>query len=81
MRSNRFTIFSDEAAPFAITRVESPAEWIKVSFRKAADNERIVRGRPEQPQFRVNVTIDGQKAKVSLQVVRTKTKRELCRKM
>jgi len=59
------TLYSEEEEPFEITKVETPAEWVKVEYRKIDDKAQLApNGRPGQNQWRVNITVGGPDAKV-----------------
>jgi hypothetical protein len=55
-----FTLWSEEEEPFAITSVDVPGDYIKVTYDKVVKPEEIVHaGREGQNQYRVNVTVGG----------------------
>ena len=59
------TLYSEEAEPFEIVRVESPQEWIKVDVKKADDTQLIPNiGLAGSNQYRVNITAGGPDAKI-----------------
>ena len=60
------TLYSEEAEPFDIVKVESPEPWIKVDTRKIDDASALVAnvGRAGQAQYRVNITAGGPEAKI-----------------
>ena len=57
-------IFSEEEAPFEITRIEVPGSWAKATFEKVAEADRVNAGRKGQNQYRVDVTVGGPEAQV-----------------
>jgi hypothetical protein len=54
-------IYSEEEEPFQITKVESPAGWVKTSFEKVANETDKAPnvGRAGQDQYKVNITVGG----------------------
>lgn len=60
------TLYSEEAEPFEITKVEVPSEYVKVGYTKITnDAERVPNvGAPGQAQYKVNITVGGPDAKV-----------------
>ncbi|HEX6639690.1 MAG TPA: DUF1573 domain-containing protein, partial [Thermoanaerobaculia bacterium] len=59
------TLYSEEAEPFEIVRVESPQEWIKVDVKKADSTQLIPNiGLAGSNQYRVNITAGGPDAKI-----------------
>jgi hypothetical protein len=60
-----FTLWSEEEEPFAITSVDVPGDYIKVTYNKVEKPEEIVQaGRQGQNQYRVNVTVGGPTAPI-----------------
>lgn len=58
-------LFSEEEAPFEITKVEVPGDWVKVNYSKITDEaERVQTGRPGQNQFKVDITAGGKTAPI-----------------
>ena len=57
------TLFSEEAAPFEIVKVETPQEWIKVDY-KQLDQPIPDVGRKGQNQYRFVFTVGGPDARV-----------------
>jgi hypothetical protein len=60
------TIYSEEAEPFEITKIEVPGDYVKASFEKITnDAERAPNvGAPGQAQYKVNITVGGPDAKL-----------------
>jgi uncharacterized protein DUF1573 len=59
------TIFSEEDEPFEIVKVEVPAEWMKAEFAKLDSASALPKvGRAGQNQYRVDITVGGDEAKV-----------------
>jgi hypothetical protein len=59
------TLHSEEEEPFEIVKIESPQPWIKVTPHKSEANEVIANvGRPGQAQYKVDITVGGDEAKV-----------------
>lgn len=59
------TLFSEEDAPFEITKVETPGDWVKVNYAKIEDvAQRAQVGRPGQNQYRFDITVGGPDAKI-----------------
>ncbi len=55
-----FTVYSEEEAPFEITKVEVPGEYVKVNYSKIEKAEdRVQAGRLNQNQYKVSVTFGG----------------------
>jgi hypothetical protein len=54
-------LYSEEEAPFEITKIETPGDWIKVQYAKITDEaERAEgRGRPGQNQYRIDIQVAG----------------------
>ncbi|HEU4522782.1 MAG TPA: DUF1573 domain-containing protein [Thermoanaerobaculia bacterium] len=57
------TLYSDEAEPFQIVKVETPQEWIKVDYKKL-DQPLPAMGREGQNQYRFVFTVGGPDARV-----------------
>jgi hypothetical protein len=59
------TLFSDETEPFEITKVTSPADWIRVDYAKLDSASAVPNvGRPGQNQYRIDITVGGDDAKL-----------------
>lgn len=60
------TIYSEEDDPFEITKIETPGDWVKVSYNKITNEaERAPNvGKPGQNQYKVNITVGGPDAKI-----------------
>jgi hypothetical protein len=59
------TIFSEEETPFEILKIETPAEWIRTDFAKLDSSSMVPKvGRAGQNQYRVDITVGGDDAKV-----------------
>lgn len=59
------TLYSDEDAPFEITNVQVPGDWVHVATHKLADAERLPNmGRNGQNQYRVDITVGSNDAKI-----------------
>jgi hypothetical protein len=60
-----FTLVSDEEAPFEITKVDVPGDYVKVNWAKIDKPEDLVKaGRTGQNQYRFNVTLGGANAPI-----------------
>lgn len=60
------TLYSEEEAPFEITKIEVPGEWVKATWAKIenpADRAQEV-GKTGQNQYKVNITVGGPDAKL-----------------
>jgi uncharacterized protein DUF1573 len=58
-------LYSEETEPFEIVKVESPQDWIKVDTMKAVgEDARPKIGREGQTQYRVDITVGGDEARV-----------------
>jgi hypothetical protein len=58
-------LYSEETEPFQIVKVESPQDWIKVDTMKAeGEDARPKIGREGQTQYRVDITVGGDDARV-----------------
>jgi hypothetical protein len=58
-------LYSEETEPFEILKVESPQPWIKVETMKAeGDDARPKMGREGQAQYRVDITVGGDEARI-----------------
>lgn len=65
MGTQSITLYSDEDAPFEITNIRVPGDWVKVSTHKLDDSERIPNiGRAGQNQYRVDISIGGNEARI-----------------
>jgi hypothetical protein len=59
------TLFSEEDDPFEITKVETPGDYVKVTYSKIENPaDRTEGGRPGQNQYKVNITVGGPDAKI-----------------
>jgi len=59
------TLYSDEEAPFEITNIRVPGDWVKVNTHKLEDSERIPDiGRTGQNQYRVDISVGGKDARI-----------------
>jgi hypothetical protein len=60
------TLYSEEELPFAITKVETPGDWVKVSYAKIEDPAQMAPnvGRPGQAQYKVAITVGGTDARI-----------------
>jgi archaellum component FlaG (FlaF/FlaG flagellin family) len=59
------TLYSDEDAPFEITKVETPGDWVKVNYAKIEDPaQRAQVGKAAQNQYKVDITVGGDDAKI-----------------
>lgn len=64
--SQTVTLYSEEDAPFEVTKVEVPAEYIKATFAKVEKKEDMAPnvGRAGQNQWKINITVGGPDAKI-----------------
>jgi hypothetical protein len=64
--SQSLVIYSEEDDPFQITKIETPAEWIKAEYKKVDDPSQIVPsvGKPGQTQYKLTITVGGPDAKI-----------------
>ena len=67
------TLYSEEQEPFEIKEIQvptdpttgKPADWVKVAYHKLDDADRVPNvGRAGQNQYRVDITVGGQDARV-----------------
>ena len=58
------TLFSEDEAPFQITKIESPQDWIKVDYKKAEGNDIQKVGRAGQNQYKLDITVGGPETRV-----------------
>ncbi len=59
------TLYSEEDQPFEITDVQVPGEWVKVTYKKLDESERVANlGKAGQNQYRVDITVGGPDAKI-----------------
>ena len=59
------TLYSEEDEPFAITDVQVPGDWVKVTYKKLDEAERNTSiGKKGQDQYRVDITVGGPNAKI-----------------
>ena len=59
------TLFSEEDEPFEITKVETPGDYVKVTYAKIENEaDRAQGGRTGQNQYKVNITVGGPDAKL-----------------
>ena len=60
-----FTLVSDEEAPFEITKVDVPGDYVKVNYAKVDKPEELLKaGRVGQNQYHFNVTLGGVNAPI-----------------
>ena len=63
--SQTLTLYSEEEEPFEIVKIESPQPWIKVNHVQSDKDGSInTIGRPGQAQYKVNITVAGNDAKI-----------------
>lgn len=54
------TLFSEDEVPFEIVKIESPQDWIKVDYKKAAGSDvKTNLGRAGQAQYLLDITVGG----------------------
>lgn len=54
------TLYSEEDEPFEITKVETPGDWLKVTYAKIENEaDRAQVGKSGQAQYKVNITVGG----------------------
>ena len=54
------TLYTEEDEPFEITKVETPGDWVKVTYAKIENEaEKAEGGKKGQPQYKVNITVGG----------------------
>lgn len=59
------TLYSDEEEPFEITKIDVPADYVKVVTHKIEDPaSRVQAGRANQNQYRLEITLGGPDAKI-----------------
>jgi len=59
------TLYSEEAEPFEIVKIESPQPWIKVAHTKADKTAPVASiGRPGQDQYKLDITVGGNDTKI-----------------
>ena len=59
------TLYSDEEEPFEIKDVQVPGDWVKVTYKKLDDSERVANiGKAGQNQYKVDITVGGPDAKI-----------------
>lgn len=60
------TLYSEEETPFSITKVETPGDWVKVSYAKIDDPAQMAPnvGRAGQAQYKLAITAGGPDAKI-----------------
>ncbi len=59
------TLYSEEDEPFEIKDVQVPGDWVKVTYKKLEDAERVANiGKAGQNQYKVDVTVGGPDAKI-----------------
>ena len=63
MEKQAVTLYSEENEPFEIVKIESPADWIKVDYKKSSELVPNI-GRKEQNQYRIEVTVGGPDVKI-----------------
>lgn len=65
VEKNSVTLFSEEEEPFEIVKIETPNDWIKADFAKLDTASAMPKvGRAGQNQYRVDVTVGGDDAKI-----------------
>lgn len=64
--SQGVTLYSEEDEPLVIEKVESPADWIKVDYKKIDDAAQMAPGvgKSGQAQYKFNITVGGPDAKI-----------------
>lgn len=66
-------LYTEETEPFEIVRAEVPGDHVKVDVVKLDEANRVAdKGRPGQPQYRLDVTLGGPTAKIGPIVERIK---------
>jgi hypothetical protein len=58
------TVFSKASTPFKVTKVESPVPWITASVKRAGLDERVSIGDAQNVQYRVQISVDSNAAKL-----------------
>lgn len=60
------TLYSEEDEPFAITKVDTPGDWVKVTWAKIEDPAQMAPGvgRAGQAQYKMAITVGGPDAKI-----------------
>src|SRR5713226_5771678 len=59
------TLYSEEDEPFEIKDVQVPGDWVKVTYKKLEDAERVASiGKAGQNQYKVDITVGGPDAKI-----------------
>jgi hypothetical protein len=59
------TLYSEENEPFEVKEIQTPGDWVKASFHKLDEAERVPNvGKPGQNQYRVDITVGGPDAKI-----------------
>ena len=59
------TLYSEEDEPFEITKVETPGDYVKVTYAKIENEaDRAAGGRQGQTQYKVNITVGGPDVKL-----------------
>ena len=59
------TLYSEEDEPFEITKIEVPADYVKVSQSKITDDkQRVAAGKEGQNQYKLDITVGGPDAKI-----------------
>ena len=59
------TLYSEEDEPFEVKDVQVPGDWVKVAYHKLDEADRVPNvGKPGQNQYRVDITVGGNDAKV-----------------
>jgi hypothetical protein len=63
--SQSITLYSEEDEPFEITKVETPGDYVKVTYAKIeSEADRAQGGRNGQNQYKVNITVGGPDVKL-----------------
>ena len=64
-QTQSLTLYSEEDEPFEITKIEVPADYVKVTQSKIADEKaRVQAGKAGQNQYKLDVTVGGPDAKI-----------------
>ena len=59
------TLYSEEDEPFEITKVDTPGDYVKVTYAKIENEaDRAQGGRNGQSQYKVNITVGGPDVKL-----------------
>ena len=63
-QTQSITLYSAEDTPFEITNVQVPGDWLQVHTHKLDEAERLEMGRPGQNQYRIDISVGGNDAKI-----------------